>query len=435
MRPLLTRIVAIGAAALVAAAAPPADPSTAAWVRSHAVAMGDAGTGLSRDEAATLARIVDGARVIGLGEPFHGHEEPLAHRNRLIRHLVAHQGLTAVALETGIAETKRVGDYVLGGPGDARALVLDNLSWRFNDLVANLDLVVWLRAWNDAHPARRVTLYGIDVSGGDAKAEFGRSRVSIDTLIAYLARAAPEESQELRSRLASFSGRFSNAGYAAMTVAERGQLRDTLRELGALLVTRRKVLIRASSADDVAWASRIAQDAADAERIFAVWPSDPATPMPGAAMVAEIRDRAMAANTLWALDREGRRGRILLFASNTHVGAAPMRALSRKDHGGTTVGQELRKALGTRYRVIVTASSLGRSADDAAIGSVDRALVAAGRPRALLDIRQAPGWWDSPQTLAHGGARVNAVTPRRAFDGIVYVDRLTPAKLFAMESR
>lgn len=410
------------------------DQTAVAWASAHGVALGHVDSPVSRDEAATISRIIAGARVIGLGEPFHGHEEPLAYRNRMVRYLVQRQGLTAVALESGMAETKRVGDYILGGNGDARAVVLANLSWRFNELTANVELVSWLRAWNLAHSKRQVRLYGIDVSGGDSKAEFGHSRAALDHVIAYLARAAPQRSFVLREDLGAFTVQFSNAGYAAMDAAGKARLRQVLAASTSFLTSNRASLIRASSLADYDWALRIAQDAQDAERIFAVWPGDPAQPLPGAALVAQIRDRAMAANTLWALGREGPRGRILLFESNTHVTAAPMVRPGRENDPATSAGQELRKALGPAYRVIVTASSLGHDAVDPSIGSVDRIMVAAGRPRALLDIRTAPPWWNSPQTLAHGGARVNAVTPARAFDGIVYVDNLSPAKLLTKET-
>src|SRR5579875_1232323 len=89
--------------------APP--PDVIAWVREHAVPIGPEDTPLDGAEAAAIDRLIAGARVIGFGEIGHGSHEPLAYRNRLVRFLVEHHGLTAIALESPLAESKRVNDY------------------------------------------------------------------------------------------------------------------------------------------------------------------------------------------------------------------------------------------------------------------------------------------------------------------------------------
>src|SRR2546421_12019775 len=43
----------------------------------------------------TLRNITGGAQVVALGEPFHGGHEPMAMRNRLVRHAVTQLGFTA----------------------------------------------------------------------------------------------------------------------------------------------------------------------------------------------------------------------------------------------------------------------------------------------------------------------------------------------------
>ena len=77
------------------------------WARDHVHAIAptdeiDASTG----ELATIRAVTGSARVVALGEPFHGGHEPLAFRNRLIRLAVTKLGFSAVALETDLTTSK-----------------------------------------------------------------------------------------------------------------------------------------------------------------------------------------------------------------------------------------------------------------------------------------------------------------------------------------
>lgn len=415
-------------ATAVASAAVSVPAGTVAWIKTHAVPVSRPDTPPAPREARTIAHIVRGARLIALGEPFHFHAEPLAYRNRLIRHLVMHEGLSAVALESGIADTKAAGDYVLGATGDAASVVAP-MSWQFGTLADNVALVDWLRHWNDDHPRAKIRLYGIDVSGGDDRTGFGNARVALDQVDAYLARAALADAAPVRAEIARIGPIFSPAGYAAANAFGRQAVTRLPDTIAAYLLDRKVALVRATSPDAYDWATRIARDARDVARIFPVWPADATKLSPGLLQATAMRETAMVAHTLWALDRERSRGRMLLFQSNSHVAAAEFAPVDRPGLGGMrSTGTQLRAVLGQRYRVIVFASALGKAIDDPAIGSIDRGFLAAGVAPALLDIRTAPAWWNARQTMAHGGVRVNAMVPRQAFDGVYFVGDLTLAR-------
>lgn len=422
----MSSVLALFVAAAAAASAPvPAD--TVAWVRANVVDIGSPESAPEPREAQAISSIVKGARIIALGEPQHGHAEPLQYRNRWVRHLVEHEGLTAVALESGIADTKAANDFVLGGPGTADAAAA-KLSWRFNELADNVTLIDWLRRWNDTHPRAKVRIYGIDVSGGDSKAGFGRARSTLDWLATYLLETAPASSASLRAQLERWAPSFSPAGYAALDEEQRVAVGRLPGAIMAWLADHRSELIRSRGADAYEWALRMGHDTSDLIRILPIYPVDANTISPGLIEATAIRERAMVAHTLWALEREGSRGKLLLFQSNSHVAATNLIPINRPPFGDfEPTGAGLRQALGTRYRVVLTTSSLGKGADDETIGTVDRALAAAGVAPALLDIRNAPQWWDQRQTLAHGGTRVNAAVPKQAFDALIYVEKLTPA--------
>jgi erythromycin esterase len=429
---------------LKASAQIPADPPSVAppreviaWIRGHAVEVDAARDAPDPQEARAIDQIIGDARVVGFGEVGHGHREPLDYRNRLVRYLVKHGGLTAVALESGLADTRRVGDYVMGGPGDLEDVVRSNLSWGFGDLKANIELAQWLRAYNAAHPKMPVRLYGIDASVKlDLK---GTPELDANTILqdvsGFLARNLPQHSEAARAGLAPFLGRFTSAVVRKMDAVERGRLDAALGAADALFSSDQAPMVRSASRDDLAFVAREASDARRLPAVLADWTT--ATPPDMMKIMALIRDRdaIMADNVQWALHREGPRGRILVFAANGHVSGSAMvgsvmRAFQEQPQ---VMGAALRRRLGDDYRVIMSASALGKGAEDTGAGSIDRAFLSAGERRAILSLRPAPPatWWDDTQTFTEGDKRIDDAKPRSAGDGLVFFDQVTAAPAFA----
>lgn len=433
--PTMILIAAAMAVPALAQAEPAAPPSSAppaeaiAYVMRQAAPIGPLDRPPGVAEAAALDTILARARVIAFGESNHGNQEPLQYRNRLIRYLVEKRGLTAVALESGLAESRDLHDYVLGKPGDAATLVKAGLTHGFGNLRENLELVEWLRAHNQRTADRKVRLYGIDHSTILSGPGASGSGVLLPHVMDYLERTVPSPSKEVRAGLAKFADRFTENSYPSLAANERVELDRLLQESEALFRVHKAEMIRNTSADEFDWAQREAHDAARLPAIFAVWNVD-GSDLEKLIQVLELRDRAMADHTEWVLRREGKDARVLLFQTNGHVTAAPMvgsvmRSFSRQPK---LTGILLRERLGNDYRVIATVSSRGRSADDPGAGSMDRAFAAAGKSPVLLDIRSAKpaDWWGRGQSALQGDNRVDDMVPSAAFDGLVYFDRLTP---------
>lgn len=431
MAAALTIVLALGSGRQAFSAEPgptvtPPQP-VVGWIAAHVAAIGPLDQPPAAAEAAMIDRITAGARVIAFGESGHGNREPLEYRNRLVRYLVMHRGLTAVALESGLAESRRLNDYVLGGPDDGKALVRHSLTHGFGFLEANLALAEWLRAWNREHSARPVRLYGIDRSTIQTFPPATSSVVLAD-VATYLEKTVPERSATLRATLARHAARFNENDYKSIDPTDRRVLVAALTEAEALLRDHRAGMVRATSADAHDWAAREAYDAARLPDIFEAWTND-ASDLPKLKRLIDLRDTAMADHVLWVLRREGARGRVLLFQANGHVSAAPMVGSVMRDFAEQPMltGIALRRALGDRYRVIVTASSRGKPAGDPASGSIDRAFALIGKSPILLDLRagRRPDWFSRTQTASQGLGRLDDVVPAQAFDGIVYFDRLT----------
>jgi erythromycin esterase len=378
---------------------------------------------------------------MAFGEPGHGYHQPLAYRNRLVRYLVERRGLTAIAMESGLAETRRLEDYVAGGAGDPLDLVRTYFGWNFNLFVSNLDLIRWLRSWNDAHPAAKVRLYGIDTSGGFGDSRMGRAGIVLGDVADYLARTTPAASRDVVVRLSAFRNRFSDEAYPSLTTEERVRLSAALGGARLLFATQHVAMVAASSPHAFDFAEREALDCETLEQMFAVWPSDQLKirPAPGDYEVVRLRDRAMADHLIWTLDQEGPSGHVLLFMADGHVRATDFKTAGWSPNMGLSTGQYLRARLGSTYRVLVTTSSAGRIASDPKLGTVTRALASVGPHRLLLDARTDPaGHSTETQTLSDGGGdrmRTTEVIPGKTYDGLVFFDTLTPEALLPGKPR
>lgn len=405
---------------LTAAAAQPAAHFTT-WAAQHAVALPPCPPDSKQWEK--VGAIVGSVDLVALGEPAHGAREPLALRNCLFRYLVEHHGFTAIALETGVSESRALDDYVAGGSGDARQLARDNFSWGFGRFAENIALLEWMRGYNaDPAHARKLHLYGIDLSGGDKSGAWRNAAVTLRTSIAHLARVMPDRSQPVRKALAPFLDRFSAPGYAAMTPAERARLRRAIAALIGFLDRHR------ADDPDWMWAQRNAVNARQLERLFRVSPpptaDDELSPDDYKADIA--RDAAMAENALWASRREVPNGRLLLFAHDGHIMNAATRGGSWSVYrrAPAAMGVHLKAALGARLLIVPIVSPAGPDTD------LDTALARTGHDRFLLDLRpvRRDGWLAGERSMRTNFTDELLVKPGIAFDALIFLARLSPAR-------
>lgn len=415
-----------------------------AWARPRAIALPDDGLRAAPAQLGRLEAVIGSAQVLALGEHAHGAHEPLEFRNRLFRDLVERLGFTAIALESGLSESRRIHDFVMGSGGEAREIVRTGLTWGFGDYAENLELIRWLRHINAGREqSRKVRFYGIDVSGGEG-GELPGARIALRDALTYLARVAPRSTRRLRGAAESFLASFTHGGYASLSEDERERLHNTVESVITFFETERQNLLAASSQDDFEWGYRNAVVARQIAGMFRVWPEE--TPQEGLApelyKAVTARDAAMADNLLWALQREGPSGRILLFAHNAHVANAAARGgvSSVYPQPPTMMGQHLRRSLAEDLLIVLTSSASDGSdlpTETAGPGTMDAALSRVGLPPFLLDIRQAQPrspvalWLNHDQSVRANFTTENVLKPLEAFDAVVYFDHLTPSDTLA----
>ena len=203
------------------------------WARQHVHAIASVdGDVPGNADLRQLRDMIRGAHVVAFGEPFHGGHEPLAMRNRLIRYAVTQLGFTAVALESALSTSKRLYDHVLGITNEPDPALKESFSYGFGEYPENLELITWLRSFNAVQPpARRVRLYGIDLTGNNCPCAYR----SIEAVMTFLDRADAGLSREFRQRYADVVPIFRSDEYRKLAPTERDSVAGKIQDMVALI--------------------------------------------------------------------------------------------------------------------------------------------------------------------------------------------------------
>ena len=428
---------------------PPTQPLRQ-WAHDHVHPIASVHESSGDADMQPLRNIIGDAHVVAFGEPIHGAHEPLAMRNRLIRYGVTRLGFTAVALETCLSSSKRLYDYVLGRTAETDSALKEAFCYGFGDLPENLELISWLRSYNVTQPpARQVRFYGIDLTGQ----YFPYAYRSVEAVLAFLDRVAPDLGREVRKQYADLIPVFRSDKYGKLTPAEKDAITGKIQDLIALIQRERTPLTASSSRDDYEWTLRqavnAAQDDAFLRSLPPEWEDDllvkpPETLHANASWnhKAEMRELAMADNLLWVEQRECRRGTVLFFAHDQHVQTdvgvvgSPSRPAAEPLVLIRCAGSYLRSALGRDLVVIGTYFGRGvgfpppyaPSPPDA--HGMEDLLASLSIPRFVMDLRELPSsgplheWFQ----LDHAtGQDPWTVVPLRAYDALLYIDTITPS--------
>jgi erythromycin esterase len=428
------------------------------WARGALVPLSGVTASQQTKDLRPLSEMIGDASIVALSEGGHAGAEPLEFRNRVFQYLVEENGFTAIAIESGIVEGRRLHDYVLGG-GDLRESLTQGLSWTFDRLPQNEALVRWIREYNsNPRVTRKINIYGFDVPGspGNPMANRG-TETALTEALNYLSRVDPNAAGPLRSRVGALLPRLqfnpaqpAGTAYHTLSSAERDQVTATIADVIALIERRQAVYIAASSSMDYEWAHRAAIGARQVDGWLrnipvgwqpsmdfrsAEWRSffSPAT---------DVRDRAQADNVDWVVKQEGASGKVMLFASIYHLSTAPVKSLAADIDPASVPRQEvagtyLRRRFGDRLFTIGNVLGHGKfgcagftvGLERSPRESLDGLIGELGVPLFLLDLRAAPApvmrWLAQDRPLGHSDRLLLPVG--NAFDALFYVDTVTEA--------
>ncbi|MGE0556385.1 MAG: erythromycin esterase family protein [Gemmatimonadales bacterium] len=398
----------------------PGESAVRDWARRSATPL----TGDSVAAVRALMGLASDAKVIGIGESVHNVHEFLTIRFLLLRHLVESGRVSALALESGMPEGLDLDAYVTG-----RAPTVDYataITYGFGSYPEVRAAFEWLRQWNLSHPSRPP----VRVVGIDLPAAAGSMVPALDRLTAYFERVDPAEGETVRVGLRPLAERASGPFWQPAIqryLALAAPARDSLRRLSAGLeegIRAKERAYRAASSDgEYRLALRMAIVAGQTEEMLRL----------GALEASNPRDRAMAANALWALEHAGA-GAMMIWAHNAHVQTARIAGPPVPVPGGVpNLGLVLRDALGTRY-VALGFSYGGPSLDSATApvaGSVDAMLATVSSAAFVLPLagasREASAWLGQPHPMRFQAGHLE-LRPSEAFTAVIHVPRATPSE-------
>lgn len=122
------------------------------WLRGHIVPLSTWDPAVEfapdgSDGMKALAEMIGDARVVGLGESTHGTREIFKMKHRIVKYLRENEGFDIFSIEANMPESYAVNPYVMGGEGDASALVKGMYFWTWSTHEV-LDMVEWMREHN-----------------------------------------------------------------------------------------------------------------------------------------------------------------------------------------------------------------------------------------------------------------------------------------------
>jgi erythromycin esterase-like protein len=315
--------------------------STLDAIRSEAHELGD-----TPSDFDPLLRLVGDRAFVLLGEASHGTHEFYAMRARISRRLIEEHGFDAVVVEADWPDAYRLNRYVRGA-GDASVdeafgdfQRFPTWMWRNQDVRAFIE---WLHAHNArAADSAQVGFYGMDLYS------LYRSAVAV---VDYLQGVDPDQAKAAQ-RLYVGLDHVRDAqdyGYEA-AYGLRPSCRDDAAAMLTDLVRNRQNYVSMdgkTAQDEQFFAERNAYVVLNAEHYYRAMFS-------GRSNTWNLRDAHMV-NTLAALRKHlqagGRKGRIVVWAHNSHLGDAS--ATQMGERGEWNVGQLLREQFGPGQCLLV----------------------------------------------------------------------------------
>ncbi|MGB7762283.1 MAG: erythromycin esterase family protein [Bryobacteraceae bacterium] len=403
----------------------PAPDEVLAWLKANAISLASVQPGSSFADMAPLAARLKDARVVAMGEATHGTREFQQFKFRMFQFLVQNLGFTVFGIEANWPEALSVNEYLLGGKGDP----VEGLGFRVWQTEEVLEMVRWMRQYNqDPAHTRKLKFCGFDMQ---------TPRLAEVNVLEYLRRVDPEYRETAAQTFAVLGSWGENQAYENAPAEVKRRTAASLAAILGRFDERKREYIRQSSQEEFAMARQNMAIVKQAEVKIGNQNE----------IGRASRDRAMAENVKWILDREPPGTKIMLWAHNGHVAAEgdhpPMGAHLREIFGeqavlcGFVFGEGGFRAVDT-----ATNATANFSVGPAPRGSLDATLAAIGLPLFAVDLRHLPegkvaGWFDAPHRSRQIGASYNAQTPgvwlhqvraARAFDLLIFVGKTAPVR-------
>ncbi len=276
------------------------------WLQNNSIPVEHIEAGNGFDDLQPLKTVLEGVKIVGLGETTHGTREIFQLKHRLLEFLVTEMGFNTFAIEAGYASCQQINDYVLYGMGD-RATVLTAQWYVVWDTEEMATMIDWMRAYNQTVPdQKKVRFCGVDIN----RNEYGRKAV-----LEYLRKVDPDSlpaTESLFEALAVEEGKWPRRidEQAEKNIA---QLLPQLQELIDHLTLSKDTFVSRSSLAEFNQSLRYVL-------IMKQWMIANSTDLrPVGASPSSMRSMAMAENLIYLVDQAALDAKFIISAHNLHV--------------------------------------------------------------------------------------------------------------------
>ncbi|MBS1857219.1 MAG: erythromycin esterase family protein [Acidobacteria bacterium] len=394
---------------------PDAPAEITEWLKSNGMPLGD--------DLASFRERIKGSRIVAMGEATHGTSEFQVLKRRTFQMLVEQLGYTVFAIESPWANSVAIDDYINGRVDDLRTALHGHYNWWQTEEFA--ELLRWMRAYNlDPAHRRKLKFAGFDIRGAGQLTR---------RVLAYLDRVDPS----LRAHVSGFLGgieEFEVPSYENAGAEAHSRMKAEIDALIRAFDERRDNYIRKTSESE--WA--------EARQSAVVLQQSEARARLGTGAGSASRDRSMAENVQWIIDREPPGTKVMLWAHNGHVADQSLPYQS--------MGSYLRRIYGDAlaicgfvfgegsFRAIPSDGGGARTftVGPPPRGSLDATFGGTGLPLFGVDLRTATGraaeWLTGPQISRQIGGEYSEktapiythdITPRASYDILIYVAKTT----------
>lgn len=402
-------------------------PESTLWVQANHQPIRSLTADDDFSDLAFLEPTLRGRRIVQLGENGHGVAEFSQLKVRLIKYLHSELGYDILAFESGLYECQWANELVgrLGAASVMRNCLFG--IWHTAEVIPLFEYIAEARSSD-----RPLQLAGFDVinsgSGWHQRPEFLFHRLIEPFDPDYAARAFSLDSLFLH-RAITIEDREYIESHQAELVAD-------FEALAAFLTEHRDEIAGAARADParVELAAQVALSAAASVRLGAADVRDHTAPE-----ASEIRGRGMADNLEFIADRLYPGKKIIVWA---HNGQVRHDGLAVEPYPAKTMGGWLAERRGEEVYTIGLYMYRGHAARDfdtvyeiarIPAGSLESILSRADAPWHFLDLSGAqlePGtsWMFTPSIAMLDGSSTETLVARDQYDGIVFIDSVSPAR-------
>lgn len=262
--------------------------------------------------------------LVGMGEATHGTSEFFSLKDRILRLLVERKGFTVLAMELPWISGLAIDKYITSGQGDIRTALAQSFAVWDNQEV--LQLIQWMRAYNAQRgQGNKLRIVGIDMQGNTAS----MTHLILDSLATLDASEVVPVERKLGCLKGYGDGTWMGQGGKAIVEDCAKATADVVS-----IVDKLKPAVPSERYLDAEHTAVVAHELTQMYRYQYSFDQD------------DTRDHLMAANVQWFAGTLFPNTKIAIWAHNGHVMAA------NASGGLTTMGEYLRRALGSKYYVI-----------------------------------------------------------------------------------